>query len=276
MAQPGFPEILAFGDTGYGDELLRGTFLTLQISCCAYSIGLLIGLAGAMGKLGGVALTRAVLNFYTTFVRAAPELILILLIYYAGTSALNSFLHPMASRAVAVSGFMAAVGVLAFTQGAYSTEVLRAAIQAIPVGQIEAARAFGMSPWQRFSRIIVPAMMPLAIPGLANLWLIVTKDSSLIAVVGYTELLLSTRQAAGNTKYYLLFYSVAALIYLAITLISNQVFSRIEAYYRRGMPKLRALRPKHGLGLAAQIREPAFEWPPDHHKPARLLGRARA
>ena len=56
--------------------------------------------------------------------------------------------------------------------------------------------------------------------------------------MGYTELLLSTRQAAGNTKYYLLFYSVAALIYLAITLISNQVFSRIEAYYRRGMPKL--------------------------------------
>ncbi len=81
--------------------------------------------------------------------------------------------------------------------------------------------------------------MPLAIPGMANLWLIVTKDSSLIAVVGYTELLLSTRQAAGNTKYYLLFYSTAALIYLTITLASNQIFNRIEAYFRRGMPKLR-------------------------------------
>ena len=239
MAQPGFPEILAFGDTGYGDELLRGAFLTLQISVLAYSIGLLIGLAGAMGKLSGGPLTRAVLNFYTTFVRAAPELIIILLIYYAGTSALNGLLAAYGFETVAISGFMAATAVLAFMQGAYSTEVLRAAIQAIPVGQIEAAKAFGMSPWKRFSRIIVPAMMPLAIPGLANLWLIVTKDSSLIAVVGYTELLLSTRQAAGNTKYYLLFYSVAALIYLAITLASNQIFSRIEAYFRRGMPQLR-------------------------------------
>ena len=109
MAQPGFPEILAFGDTGYGDELLRGTFLTLQISVLAYSIGLLIGLAGAMGKLGGGPLTRAVLNFYTTFVRAAPELILILLIYYAGTSALNSLLASYGFKTVAVSGFMAAV-----------------------------------------------------------------------------------------------------------------------------------------------------------------------
>lgn len=239
MAQPGFPEILAFGDTGYGDELLRGAFLTLQISVFAYAIGLLIGLGGAMGKLGGGRLTRAVFNFYTTFVRAAPELIIILLIYYAGTSALNQLLAYYGFRAVAVSGFLAATAVLAFMQGAYSTEVLRAAIQAIPVGQIEAAKAFGMSPWKRFSRIILPAMMPLAIPGMANLWLIVTKDSSLIAVVGYTELLLSTRQAAGNTKHYLLFYSVTALIYLAITLVSNQIFGRVEAYYRRGMPKLR-------------------------------------
>jgi polar amino acid transport system permease protein len=80
-------------------------------------------------------------------------------------------------------------------------------------------------------------MMPLAIPGMANLWLIVTKSSSLIAVVGYTELLLATRQAAGNTKRYLAFYTVAALIYLLITLASNQIFGRIEAYFRRGMPK---------------------------------------
>ena len=73
---------------------------------------------------------------------------------------------------------------------------------------------------------------------MANLWLIVTKDSSLIAVVGYTELLLATRQAAGNTKLYLLFFSVAAVIYLMITLVSNQAFKRVEAHYRRGMPKL--------------------------------------
>jgi polar amino acid transport system permease protein len=239
MAKAGFPEVLFFGPQGYGDEILLGAWTTIQISFCAYVIGLLIGLGGAMGKLGGGRVLPKFLNFYTTFVRAAPELILILLLYYAGTGLLNSILAAYGYTAVRVSGFAAAVAVLGFMQGAYATEVLRAAIQAIPIGQIEAAKAFGMSPWLRFRRIVIPSMIPLAIPGMANLWLIVTKDSSLIAVVGYTELLLATRQAAGNTKLYLLFFSCAAFVYLIITLTSNQFFKRVEAHYRRGMPKLR-------------------------------------
>jgi polar amino acid transport system permease protein len=80
-------------------------------------------------------------------------------------------------------------------------------------------------------------MMPLAIPGLANLWLIATKDTAYIAVVGYTELLLATRQAAGNTKLYLAFFLTAAMAYLSITLISNQVFNWLERHFRRGMPR---------------------------------------
>jgi polar amino acid transport system permease protein len=238
MVKAGFPEILFFGDQGYGDELLRGAYMTMQISLCAYVIGLIIGLAGAMGKLSGNRILRPILEFYTTFVRASPELIIILLLYYAGTGLLNSVLVSYGYTSVRISGFAAAVAVLGFMQGAYATEVLRAAIQAIPIGQIEAATAVGMTPWLRFRRIVLPSMLPLALPGMAHLWLIVTKDSSLIAVVGYTELLLATRQAAGNTKLYLLFFSVAALVYLMITLVSNQAFKRVEAYYRRGMPKL--------------------------------------
>ena len=127
---------------------------------------------------------------------------------------------------------------LGFVQGAYATEVLRAAIQAIPIGQIEAAKAYGMSPWLIFRRITLPSMLPFAIPGMANLWLIVTKDTALIAVVGYTELALATRQAAGNTKLYLTFFLVAGLIYLTITLISQKGFTLLERRVRRGQRKL--------------------------------------
>ncbi len=127
---------------------------------------------------------------------------------------------------------------LGFVQGAYSTEVLRAAIKAIPLGQIEAAKAYGMSPWLAFRRITLPAMLPFAIPGLANLWLIVTKETALIAVVGYTELALATRQAAGNTKMYFTFFLAAGLIYLIITLVSQRGFSAIERRVRRGQRKL--------------------------------------
>lgn len=237
-AKPGFPEILAFGPTGYGDELLWGAAMSISIALLAYGLGLAIGIAGALCKLGGSPLTRGIMEGYTTLVRAVPELILILILYYAGTATLNQLLEGVGYETIAINGFVAAVLVLGFVQGAYSTEVLRAAMQAIPVGQIEAAKAYGMSPWLIFRRITLPSMLPYAIPGLANLWLIVTKDTALIAVVGYTELALATRQAAGNTKMYFTFFMVAGLIYLIITLFSQKGFAILEKRVRRGQRKL--------------------------------------
>ena len=95
-----------------------------------------------------------------------------------------------------------------------------------------------MSWVQRHSRIIIPAMIPFALPGLANLWLIVTKDTALLAVVGFSELALETRQAAGATKSYFLFYMSAGVLYLLLSLASNVVFRWIERRYRRGQPEL--------------------------------------
>jgi polar amino acid transport system permease protein len=237
-AKPGFPEILALGPTGYGDELLWGALMSVSIAVLAYSMGLMIGIAGALGKLNGSALTRSILGGYTTLVRAVPELILILILYYAGTATLNQLLEQAGLEAIRINGFVAAVLVLGFVQGAYATEVLRAAIQAIPLGQIEAAKSYGMSPWLIFRRITIPSMLPFAIPGMANLWLIVTKDTALIAIVGYTELALATRQAAGNTKLYFTFFLAAGLIYLIITLVSQKGFAMLERRVRVGQRKL--------------------------------------
>ena len=124
--------------------------------------------------------------------------------------------------------------VIGIVQGAYSTEVLRAALLAIPSDQIEAAQAFGMSFWLRFRRIMLPAMIPAALPGLSNLWLIATKDTALLAVVGFSELALQTRQAAGATKSYFMFYLAASVLYLLVTLVSNFLFRKLERHYRRG------------------------------------------
>lgn len=230
--------LLAFGPTGYGDELFWGALRTVQIAVLAYAFGVSLGLCGAMGKLSGGKWLRYILDGYTTLVRAVPELVLILLLYYAGTDGINRLIVSIGFQPIEINGLVAAVFVLGFVQGAYSTEVLRAAIQAIPIGQIEAAKAYGMSPILRFRRVVIPAMMPFAIPGMANLWLIITKDSALISVVGFTELALATKQAAGVSKLYLMFYLVTALVYLSITLFSNQVFGWLERRVRRGQPKL--------------------------------------
>ncbi|MGE3873713.1 MAG: ABC transporter permease [Parvibaculaceae bacterium] len=217
--------------------LLTGALSTLEISFLAYMFGLLLGLAGAMGKIAGGKYVKGVLEVYTTVIRSLPELLLIVMLYYLGTDTLNRMLQSLGYEAMRINGFIAAVVVLGFVMGAYATEVLRGAIQAIPVGQIEAAKAYGMSPFLRFRRIILPAMLPYAIPGLSNLWLNVTKDSALVAVVGYSELALATKQAAGSTKAYFTFFVAAALLYLIISLVSLRLFGALEAYVRRGQPK---------------------------------------
>lgn len=223
---------------GWGGTLLTGAAATLAISAGAYLIGIVIGMAGALGKLSGNRVLETVLNLYTTLIRSVPELILIVGLYYAGTDGLNRLLQLAGLPVLEVNGFIAAVAVLGFVQGAYMTEVLRGAIMAIPSGQIEAARAFGMSPLLRFRRVVLPALLPNALPGLSNLWLAVTKDSALVAVVGYQELALATRLAGASTKQYFLFFMAAALMYLAITLVSNFIFRQIERHVRRGQPGL--------------------------------------
>jgi polar amino acid transport system permease protein len=219
-------------------SLLTGALSTIQISFLAYAFGLMLGLCGAMGKISGGKYLKWILEVYTTLIRSLPELLLIVMLYYLGTDTLNRMMLSLGFEALRINGFVAAVLVLGFVMGAYATEVLRGAIQAIPVGQIEAAKAYGMSPFLRFRRIILPAMLPYAIPGMSNLWLNITKDSALVAVVGYSELALQTKQAAGSTKAYFIFFVAAALIYLAISLASLRLFGALETYVRRGQPKL--------------------------------------
>ncbi|MFE0017882.1 ABC transporter permease [Mesorhizobium sp. NPDC059054] len=235
---PAVFELLSPYPPGWGGNLLRGLVNSLEIGAGAFALGLLVGTGGAYGKLYGGKILRDLLQMYTTLSRAVPELVLILLIYFAGTDLLNRFMEAFGHDPVDVNGQVAGIVALGFVQGAYATEVLRGAILAVPQGQIEAGRAFGMSPVVLMRRITAPAMLPFAIPGLANLWLVATKNTALLAVVGFSELTLETRQAAGATKAYFTFFVAAGALYLMLTLVSNIAIARIENWARRGQPAM--------------------------------------
>jgi polar amino acid transport system permease protein len=229
-------DLLSYGDTGWGDEFVRGVWLTIQISFCGYLIGLAFGLLGAWAKLSGNRAAFIVAESYTTVVRAVPELLLIILLYYTGTAALQGLLIDIGfSSDIQINGFAAAVATLGFVQGAYSTEVLRGAILSVPKGQMEAARAYGMSSVLRFRRILFPLMFRYALPGLNNLWVNILKDSSLISVVGFSELLFTGKTAASGTKDYFFFYMVTGLIFLILTTLSNFGISYVERRTNRGV-----------------------------------------
>jgi polar amino acid transport system permease protein len=229
-------ELLSFSPPGWGGALIKGALVTLEIAVLAYLVGLVLGMLGAGAKLSRRRALLWLAELYTTLVRAVPELLLIILLFYAGSSGIAALLSAAGFGRVEISGFAAAVGVLGVVQGAYQTEVFRGAILGIPRGQIEAARAFGMTPVMRLRRILVPLMLPLALPGLANLWMILLKDTALISVVGFSELLYVGKQAAGSTKHYFLFYVAVGAVYLVMTLGSNVVFGVLERQLRRGLP----------------------------------------
>ncbi|WP_027236589.1 ABC transporter permease [Leisingera caerulea] len=225
--------------SGWGGNLLRGLANSLQIAFGAFGLGLVIGLFGAYGKLYGGKVTRDLLAIYTTVIRAVPELVLILILYYVGSDIINKISEGLGGGRVEINGVAAGIWVLGVVQGAYATEVLRGAIKAVPVGQIEAAKSYGMPAFMTMRRVTIPAMMSFAVPGLANLWLIATKDTALLAVVGFNELTLETRQAASSTRAYFTFFLAAGFLYLMVTLCSGAVFARVEKWARRGQPSLK-------------------------------------
>lgn len=228
-------DVLKLEPPGWGGVLLAGFVNSVYIAVGAYILGMVIGMLGACGKLYGGLVTRDLLEVYTTVVRAVPELVLILILYYAGTDGINRLLALWNYGPIDINGLVAGIVVIGFVLGAYLTEVIRGAIKAVPAGEIEAGKAYGMGPVQIFRRIIFPAMLPHALPGLGNYWLTTTKDTALLAVVGFTELTLATRQAAGSTKHYMTFFLAAGVMYLALSIFSGIVLKLIESRYRRGL-----------------------------------------
>jgi His/Glu/Gln/Arg/opine family amino acid ABC transporter permease subunit len=229
--------LLAWGDSGYGDEFAQGMVTTLFISFSSYAIAISIGMLGAWAKLCHIKGLNRAGEVYTTVVRSLPELLLIFLIFYAGTRALASLLVGLGLvDSLEINPFAAVIVALGLIYGAYLTDVLRGGIQAVPKGQIEAAKAFGMHAPKRFVRILFPQMIRYAIPGLGNQWLNITKDSALVSVVAQvTDIMSVGRSAANSTKHFIFFFAATAVVFMIISGVSMFVFSRLEKRANRGV-----------------------------------------
>jgi len=228
--------LLAWGDSGYGDEFVEGIFVTLFISVSSYAIGLSIGMLGAWAKLCHIKALNRAGEVYTTLVRSLPELLLLFLIFYAGTDTLKALLAMLHITNVEINPFGAVIAALGIIYGAYMTDVLRGGIQAVPKGQIEAAKAFGMHGPKRFVRVIFPQMIRYCIPGLGNQWLNITKDSAYVSVVAAVGEIMSVgRGAANKTHHQIFFYGATAIVFMVVSGVSMFVFGRLEKRANRGV-----------------------------------------
>ncbi len=217
-------ELLAFGDTGWGDELFRATLMTIAVSITAMIIGFLFALIFTPLKLSKNKFLNFIANSYTTIIRGVPELLVIYLFFFGGTGAVMFVASIFGyNEYIEINAFITGAFAIGIISGAYSTEVFRGAIQSIDKGQFEAANVLGLNKFGKFFKIILPQTLRLAIPNLSNVWQITLKDTSLQSYI-----------AAGSTRDPLFFYSFAAVLYLLLTFVSMKLINRLEVKYSRG------------------------------------------
>ena len=228
-------ELLRFGDTGWGDELLIATFMTIAVSITAMFIGFLFALIFTPLKLSKNRFLNLIANFYTTIIRGVPELLVIYLFFFGGSGAIMYVASIFGYYDyIEINAFLTGAFSIGIISGAYSTEVFRGAIQSIEIGQFEASNVLGFNKLIRFYKIILPQMLRLSIPNLSNVWQITLKDTSLISVTGLVEIMRQSQIAAGSTRDPLFFYTCAAILYLILTFFSMKLINKMALKFSKG------------------------------------------
>jgi polar amino acid transport system permease protein len=227
--------LLSFGDKGWGDEILSGVAVTFSLALATLPFGLALGFFIALAKQSSEPSMRLAANIYTTIFRGLPELLTLFLVYFGAQIGLQQFIRLFSPDAtIEISSFVAGMIALGVVFSSFSSEVLLSAFRAIPNGQYEGGYALGLHKGQTMRLIILPQLIKISLPGLANLWLILLKDTALVSVVGLSDIIRQTGIAARVTKDAFLFFGVACLLYLVLAMVSSIAFGMIERWAGQG------------------------------------------
>ena len=222
---------------GFGPALAAGTLMTVKLALSALCLGLVLGLLGALAKTSPYKPLRWVGGTYSTIVRGVPELLWVLFIYFGSVALMGKLGDLLGIPGLELSAFAAGVIALGLCFGAYATEVFRGALLAIPKGHREAGMALGLSKGRIFSRLVLPQMWRIALPGLGNLFMILMKDTALVSVIGLEEIMRQSQNGVTTTKEPFTFYMVAAMIYLGLTILAMTGMHFMEKRAGRGFAR---------------------------------------
>ncbi|KVQ47941.1 ABC transporter permease [Burkholderia territorii] len=227
-------EMLGFGAEGWGGVLLLAALMTVALTLAALAVGAVIGAAIAAAKLSRHRSARLLGDLYTTVFRGVPELLVIYLFYFGGSTLVTTVGQWFGAEGfIGVPPFVIGALAVGMISGAYQAEVYRAAVLAVSKGELEAARSIGMPRAMVLRRILIPQVLRFALPGIGNVWQLSLKDSALISVTGLAELLRTSQIAANSTHQYFVFFVAGGVLYLLMTGVSNRVFNLAEAIVGR-------------------------------------------
>ena len=198
--------------------LLMGAGVTIEITAFSVAIGFFIGLFVGIARISQFKILRIMAAVYADCIRGTPLLVQIFLIYFALPMTIGQRVEP----------FIAAVAACGINSGAYVSEIFRAGIQAIDVGQMEAGRSLGLTWWQTMRFIILPQAFKNILPPLGNEFIAMLKDSSLVSVIGFEELTRRGQLIIAQTYGSFEIWMTVAVLYLIMTMAISRIVAFLE------------------------------------------------
>ena len=207
--------------------MFTAALMTLGLAVCSLILGLFLSLIFSVLEANRfVGKPTAV---FIALLRGLPEILVVLLVYFGSTE----LVEMLTGEYIEFGAFGCGVFALSLIFAAYASQTLRGAIQAIPKGQWESGAALGLSKSYTFIHIVMPQVWRHALPGLSNQWLVLLKDTALVSLIGVDDLMRQADLINTNTHQPFTWYGIAALIYLAVTLISQVGIRKLELRFTR-------------------------------------------
>lgn len=210
----------------FGKILVPGLVYTIPLTVISFALALIIAIAVALVQFANVRIVKNIARFYIWIIRGTPLLVQLYVVFY-GLGQLGLLLPP----------FIAAVVTLSINEGAYCAETVRAALESVPIGQMEAGECVGMSYLQIIRRIVLPQAMRTAFPPLSNSLIAMMKDTSLVANITVAEMFMATQRIVARTYEPLALYLEVGFIYLMFSTILTRLQrigeKRLNTYERR-------------------------------------------
>ncbi len=215
------PELWALLADSFWKILLPGLTMTIPLTAISFALAMMIAIAVALVQFANIRVLKQIARFYVWVVRGTPLLVQLFVVFYG-----------LPNVGILIDPFPAAVLVFSLNEGAYCSETVRAALESVPPGQMEAGQCVGMSYLQVMRRIILPQALRIAFPSLSNSLIAMVKDTSLAANITVTEMFMVTQRIVARTYEPLALYIEVGVVYLIFCTVLTKVQRLVEKHMR--------------------------------------------
>lgn len=214
----------------YGKLLLFAMGQTLLLALCGLFFACILGLVFGMMSVVKSRVCNWIAQIFVDVIRGVPMIVLAFFVFFGIPYFFKNYLSTNITLSALTSGTIC----LALNCGAYMAEIIRAGIQSVDKGQMEAARSLGLPYWRAMHRVVLPQAIKTMIPSIINQFIITLKDTSILSVIGFPELVNSAKNVIANTFKSFETWLIVAIMYLIIITILSKIAKKVERSLNRG------------------------------------------